>query len=193
MLFLAALLFFLIFPYDARLLATVHFWHRQPEMVARRVSYFLGTWGDYPTYNLPLAVLIWAYGVWKKNRTWQRIALVCFFGATFAGLFADCFRLTVGRARPDSHVLNGFYGFGYAFRGGYQSFPSGHAASVFGTAISLLIVCRPLGIITTLYALAVVWARMELNRHYPSDVVVGTMIGIYFGVMCGWAGRRFQL
>jgi membrane-associated phospholipid phosphatase len=188
-LLIAAMLAALILPYDERLLATLHFWHRQPELVAQRIAYALGTWGDYPTYNLPLALLIWIYGVWTKSSAWRRIAVVCFLGATLAGLFDDCFRLSLGRPRPDAHVTDAFYGFGYAFQGRYQSFPSGHAASVFGTAISLLIVCRPLGIVTTIFALAVVWARMELNRHYPSDVAVGSVIGIYFGAMVGWAAQ----
>ena len=47
----------------------------------------------------------------------------------------------------------------------------------------------PLGLITTAYALAVVWARMELYRHYPSDVIVGSIIGIYFGLMVGYGSK----
>ncbi len=189
MLLLAAVLAALILPIDERLLASLHFWHRGPEQVAQNIAFALGTWGDYPTYNLPLAGLIWIYGLRTKSSTWRRIAVTCFLGATLAGLFDDCFRLTLGRPRPDAHVPDGFYGLACAFQSRYQSFPSGHAAAVFGTAISLLFVCRPLGIVTTIYALAVVWARMELNRHYPSDVAVGSVIGIYFGIMVGWAAR----
>jgi membrane-associated phospholipid phosphatase len=47
----------------------------------------------------------------------------------------------------------------------------------------------PLGIVTTIFAFAVVWARMELDRHYPSDVVVGAIIGIYFGLMVGFGAK----
>ena len=117
------------------------------------------------------------------------MAVVCFLGATLAGLFDDCLRLTLGRPRPDAHILDGFYGIEYTLQGKYQSFPSGHAAAVFGTAISLLIVRWRLGLLATLFALAVVWARMELNRHYPSDVAVGSVIGIYFGAMVGFGAR----
>jgi len=35
----------------------------------------------------------------------------------------------------------------------------------------------------------VVWARMELDRHYPSDVAVGSVIGIYFGLLVGLGAR----
>lgn len=185
----ALLLGALTWPHDQSLLAKLHFWPDEQEREAQRIAYFLGTWGDYLTYNLPLAVVIWLYGVWSKSSAWRRIAIVCFLGATLAGLFDDCFRLTLGRPRPDAHVADGFYGIAYTFQGKYQSFPSGHAAAVFGTAASLLVVEFPLGLITAAYALAVVWARMELYRHYPSDVIVGSIVGIYFGLMIGFGAK----
>ncbi len=44
-------------------------------------------------------------------------------------------------------------------------------------------------LVTTLIAAAVVWARMELGRHYPSDVLVGAIIGIYFGLLVGYGAK----
>lgn len=178
-----------IWPHDQALLAKIHFWRGGQEDAARRIAWFLGTWGDYPTYNLPLALAIWLYGVGTKSSTWRRVAVICFLGATLAGLFDDFFRLTLGRPRPDAHMADGFYGITYAFRGGFQSFPSGHAAAVFGAAAALLVTELPLGLLTTIFALSVVWARMELYRHYPSDVVVGSIIGIYFGLLVGFGAK----
>jgi membrane-associated phospholipid phosphatase len=179
----------LIWPHDQALLAQMHFWHGEQQNVARSLAWVLGTWGDYPTYNVPLALAIWLYGAATKSSAWQRVAVICFLGATLAGLFDDCFRLTLGRPRPDTlmrtHIPDGFYGVTYAFSGGFQSFPSGHAAAVFGTAAALIVTDLPLGFLTTAFALGVVWARLELDRHYPSDVVVGSIIGIYFGLMVG--------
>jgi membrane-associated phospholipid phosphatase len=179
----------LIFPHDRSLLETVHFWKGGRSDEARQVAWYLGTWGDYPTYNLPLALLIWIYGAATRSSAWRRIAIICFLGATFAGLFDDFFRLTLGRARPDANLPDRFYGIAYAFSGGFQSFPSGHAAAVFGTAAALIVTDLPLGLLTTLFALAVVWARLELYRHYPSDVAVGSVIGIYFGLLVGLGAK----
>jgi membrane-associated phospholipid phosphatase len=181
-----------VFPHDVELLQGLHFWNDTQEKTARSIAWFLGTWGDYPTYNLPLALLIWLYGAWRKSSTWRRIAVVCLLGATLAGLFDDFFRLTLGRPRPDAHMPDGFYGITYAFSGGFQSFPSGHAAAVFGASIALLAVHRPLGLLTTAFAFAVVWARMELYRHYPSDVIVGSIFGLYFGFMVGSGARLLR-
>ena len=180
----------LLFPHDASLLEKLHFWQGDRETAARKIAWYLGTWGDYPTYNVPLALAIWFYGVGRKSSGWCRVAMICFLGATLAGLFDDFFRLSFGRARPDTHLPDHFYGIMYAFSGGFQSFPSGHAASVFGAATALLVTDLPLGFVTTAFALAVVWARMELERHYPSDVVVGSIIGIYFGLMVGFGAKR---
>jgi membrane-associated phospholipid phosphatase len=178
-----------VWPHDQIWLRQLHFWPENEEKIARRISWYLGTWGDYPTYNLPLALAFWLYGVWRKSRTWRRLAVIALLGGTLAGLFDDFFRLTLGRPRPDAGVPDGFYGLAYAFQGKYESFPSGHAAAVFGTAAALLVTDWPVGIITTLFALSVVWARMELYRHYPSDVLVGSAIGIYFGLMTGWGAK----
>jgi membrane-associated phospholipid phosphatase len=179
----------LIWPYDQTLLAQLHFWPGAEEDGAHNLGRFLSTWGDYFTYNVPLALAIWLYGVATKSSTWRRIAVICFLGATLAGLFDDCFRLTLGRPRPDAHMPDHFYGIPTAWKGGFQSFPSGHAAAVFGAAAALLVTDLPLGILTTVYALGVVWARMEIYRHYPSDVTVGAMVGLYFGLMIGWGAK----
>ncbi len=179
----------LIWPHDRQLLETVHWWCRGEKQWAEEAAWYFSTWGDYLTYNVPLALAIWLYGVATKSSAWRRAAVICFLGATLAGLFNDCFRLTLGRPRPDAHMHDGFYGITYAFRGGFQSFPSGHAASVLGMACALLVTEFPLGVITTAFALAVVWARMELERHYPSDVAVGSVIGIYFGLLVGFGAK----
>jgi undecaprenyl-diphosphatase len=183
-----------VYPHDHAWLAAIQCFRGQAEQTAHGMAWELGRWGDYPTYNLPLAVLLWLYGIWKKSRAWRRIAVVCFLGASLAGLFDDCFRLTVGRPRPDApHAIDGFYGPAKALLGRYQSFPSGHAASDIGMAVALLFVCRPLGLVTLAYAFAVIWGRMELNKHYPSDVMVGSIVGLYFGVLVGAAGGRRRL
>jgi len=182
----------LVWPHDRQLLETVHWWCRGDKDCARKAAWYLGAWGDYPTYNVPLALVIWLYGVGTKSSAWRRVAMICFLGATLAGLFDDFFRLTLGRPRPDAHMPDGFYGIAYAFRGGFQSFPSGHAAAVFGAAAALLVTDLPLGLLTTAFALGVVWARMELDRHYPSDVVVGSIIGIYFGLMIGFGAKSHR-
>ena len=154
-------------PVDLDLLNALHFLHGTREETAQQISRSLSKWGDYPQYNVTLAVLLWIYGALTKNRAWRRAAMICFLAASFAGLFNDIFRFTVGRPRPETHLPDGFYGFTDAMHGTYQSFPSGHAATVFGTAAALLVTDLPLGLITTLYALAVVWGPIGTKPPLP--------------------------
>ncbi len=176
-------------PHDRALLGQLHSLPVFRDPASFRFARFLGTWGDYPTYNLPLVIVLWLYGTIAKKRTYRRLAVICFLGATMAGGFDDCFRLTLGRPRPEANLPDGFYGLPAAFHARYQSFPSGHAAAVFGTAMSLLATDLPLGAITTLYAILVVWARMETSWHFPSDVLVGSSIGLFFGLLAGVGSR----
>jgi membrane-associated phospholipid phosphatase len=186
---LSVLLAWIFFPLDSGLLDQLHSLYPAHDAQARQVAWFFGTFGDYPTYNLPLSLGLWLYGCVAQKSAWRRLAVICFLGGTFAGVLDDCFRLTLGRPRPDAHMPDGFYGFPEAFRGRCQSFPSGHAAAVFGTSMALLMVDRPLGILTTIYSFAVIWARMELYRHYPSDVLVGALLGIWLGLLVGCGAR----
>ncbi len=57
----------LLFPHDAELLAQLHTSAFSRQDSTLRAAAFLGTWGDYPTYNLPLALAIWLYGHWRKS------------------------------------------------------------------------------------------------------------------------------
>lgn len=190
----AVILALLLFPHDRALLIRLHAWPVMQDVAVQKMARALGFWGDYPTYNLPLALMIWGFGVWRKSRVWRRIGIVCLLGGTLAGLLDDCFRLTLGRARPDANMPDGFYGLPAAFRSSFQSFPSGHAAAVSGTAAALLVICRPLGWIAAGFALLVIWARMEIYRHYPSDIAVGALVGISMGLFVGYgAGFKRQI
>ena len=182
----------LIYPQDRAWLAGMHVFQGDAEKTAHALSRQLGYWGDYPTYNLPVAILLWGYGTWKKNRAWRVAGLVCLLSASLAGLIDDLFKFSLGRPRPDAGMADGFYGTGRGIHGNYRSFPSGHSASDVGMGLALLGVNRPLGVLATAYGFLVAWSRMELNRHYPSDVVVGVIIGIYCGVMVGAAGRGMK-
>lgn len=186
---LAAAACLALFPRDAGLLAALHCGTPEQERAARHVAHFFSTWGDYLTYNVPFALAVWLYGAWRRSPFWQRVALAAFLGATLAGLFDDGLRLTLGRPRPDTHLPDHFYGLPQALRGGYQSFPSGHTASVVGMAVALLATEARLGLPAALFALGVMWGRLELDRHWPSDVAVGFLIGLYFGLMVGLGMR----
>ncbi len=63
--------------------------------------------------------------------------------------------------------------------GGSYSMPSGHTSSAFSTATSLSLNFRKWYVVAPAYtyAAAVGYSRMYLGVHYPSDVIVGAILG----------------
>jgi membrane-associated phospholipid phosphatase len=115
--------------------------------------------GDIGQYALPAAAL--GAALWQKD--WKG----CFqLGAAYAATLAVTYALkySIHQDRPD---------------GGDQSFPSGHTSSAFCGASFLAIRYGPAwGIPAYAAATLVGWSRIEANKHFPEDVVVGAAIGI---------------
>ncbi|MBE3085453.1 MAG: phosphatase PAP2 family protein [Bacteroidetes bacterium] len=63
--------------------------------------------------------------------------------------------------------------------GGSPSFPSGHTSMAFATATSLTLAYPKWYIIVPSYTWAstVGYSRMHLGVHYPSDVLIGALVG----------------
>ncbi|MDR3264026.1 MAG: phosphatase PAP2 family protein [Clostridiales bacterium] len=66
---------------------------------------------------------------------------------------------------------------------GDYSFPSGHSASAFAFAVSVLIFNKKIGIPAVILAFAVALSRLYLYVHYPSDVLSGIIIGILLALV----------
>jgi membrane-associated phospholipid phosphatase len=66
------------------------------------------------------------------------------------------------------------------------SFPSHHTAQAFCTATSLSLAYPKWYIIVTSYtwASAVAYSRLHLGEHYPSDVLMGAIIGTGSAIIC---------
>jgi membrane-associated phospholipid phosphatase len=86
-------------------------------------------------------------------------------------------KLIVRRPRP---VLEGLPPLGGAPSS--LSFPSAHATSSFAVATAMTRVA-PLGALAFVLALALALGRPYLGMHYPSDVLVGALLGILLGLL----------
>ena len=155
-------------------------WHG----LARWLSY----WGSYQTGTVIVAALLWLAGRVRHHTRWQVAALACVLGASLAGIEVNVVRFTAGRARPNAKAPAGWYG--PHFDQQYASFPSAHSATAFGTASALAVAMPPVGIPLLAVADGVAWSRLALGRHYPSDVWVGSWVGLLNGAVLGFAARR---
>lgn len=114
----------------------------------------------------------------------------------FAGLMGALLALFVGRAmqlflpfrpRPMNHPALGFQlPVGIDQRmGDMSSFPSDHAALFFSLATILSMVWPLLGVLAGLEATVMICLpRAYLGFHYPSDLLVGALIGVLSVVLC---------
>lgn len=75
----------------------------------------------------------------------------------------------------------------------WLSFPSGHTSTAFCTATSLSLRYRKWYVLAPayLYAGSVGWARMYQGVHYPSDVLVGALVGAG-SAWLGWKAQKWM-
>jgi membrane-associated phospholipid phosphatase len=131
---------------------------------------------------------LWAAGKLRHRRTEELIGLRAVEAIVVSGLVGGAVKGVAGRARPDeaptrprSFVL----GRGIGDREQFQSFPSGHATAAFAFAAAVhaewgrLSPRRPRWVGPALWSVAALSAasRVYHDRHWTSDVIVGSAIG----------------
>src|SRR5262249_13033156 len=122
-----------------------------------------------------LAVICRGLGLARLHDTaW--LAVLTFSGA---GITEFAVKHLVSRARPDAGLAS-MAVLGPGFTPDVDSFPSGHATSVF--AVATIFASAYPRVAGPAYALAAAIAlgRVYLQRHYLSDIAAGAMIGILF-------------
>ena len=63
------------------------------------------------------------------------------------------------------------------------SFPSGHTLSGISSALIIFKDDRRIGIPALILAVMIAFSRLYLYVHFPTDVLVGTLMGILFGIL----------
>lgn len=70
------------------------------------------------------------------------------------------------------------------------SFPSGHTASSFAAATALTAFYPKAAPLAFLMAGGVGASRVHLGHHFPSDVVVGSVLGMVTGALTAWVIKK---
>ncbi|HYM18956.1 MAG TPA: phosphatase PAP2 family protein [Micropepsaceae bacterium] len=88
-------------------------------------------------------------------------------------------KIFLGRRRPRDDVEHGLYGFRYfTWQLQYDSFPSGHAMTIFSVAVLASIIVPKLAPLWFGIALSLSVTRAMLIAHFLSDVLIGAALGI---------------
>ena len=137
---------------------------------------------NWSALMLTILVLRRAWGPFLR---WQKVLLV----ACVSLIVADDFRISLGdvfgRYWPEtwthdnpSLIGTGTYGF-HPFQRGDDigSFPSGHAARIFGFATVWMIAMPTSRVAATLICAPMLVSLVAMNYHFVSDVIAGSVLG----------------
>jgi membrane-associated phospholipid phosphatase len=133
-----------------------------------------------------MPILITGIGLIKKDSAMTRKGL--YVGVSVASSLTLTFIMKYAINRPRPYVT-------YPFLDNQKtesdpSFPSGHTSSSFAFATSLSLAHPKWYIIAPAYTYATLtaYARMHLGVHYPSDVIVGAVVG----TGCAWLSHHLN-
>lgn len=126
------------------------------------------------------------------------VALAARFGFLFLaigapGLFTTIVKRMIGRARPYvGGYDNPFLYKPFIWRPEYASMPSGHSTTAVAAAIAIGAVWPRARPVMWLYALTIMFSRIVLTAHHPSDVLAGALVGGLGALMIrrAFAARR---
>jgi membrane-associated phospholipid phosphatase len=158
--------------------------------------------GKSQWYLVPAAVIFLAVGLydWSHGGVRKKARLAFVFGqaayvflsVASAGIFVNIVKVLAGRARPIAiDRLSAWHfdplSFGYVS----ASFPSGHSATV-GAVVGILMVWYPRwSILIVELGLFFAATRIAALAHYPSDVITGFAVGVFFSIIIArWLARR---
>jgi membrane-associated phospholipid phosphatase len=158
--------------------------HPELDSLARGLS----RWGEFHLAPFIVFGALALVGWILKRRAMLYAVCASFLGGATAGIIVMVAKVVFGRPRPYVDAVDGFYWF--KFGHDWASFPSGHSAHCFGMAVGLSIVLPWTWPFTLLAAAAVAWSRYQLDRHYPTDILMGLWVGVAAGLVFGLAARR---
>jgi undecaprenyl-diphosphatase len=101
-----------------------------------------------------------------------------FIAIGLPSLFATIVKRMIGRARP--YVGGHDDPFAYrpfVWRPEYASLPSGHSTAVAAAAIAIGVLWPRMRGVMWLYALTIMFSRIVVMAHHPSDVLAGALVG----------------
>ena len=150
--------------------------------------------------NIPFMIvsfgIVVAYMIWKRHRLWKPLLFALLVAIIIDSVVNEWFFKTIlvhfGIFRPRPWTIHpDILGIGHHFMD--SSFPSSHMA--FTTLMAIIVTYferrfLPYGVII----IVLMWlSRIHNGMHYPSDVLVGTLMGIIYGFLGLFLMKRFWL
>jgi membrane-associated phospholipid phosphatase len=122
---------------------------------------------------------IWLWGATPLLRLWADTSLAYLASLAIGSAILHTVKTLLGRRRPKDELELKLYGFRpLHFDPQYDSFPSGHALTIFCVAVIASAVSPALAGLWFAIALYLALTRAFLNAHFLSDVFIGSAVGL---------------
>ena len=165
---------------DRELFLAINGWHAP--MFDNIMYYVSQIWVFVPVF------VYWLYMVFNRYGLKKLLILLGFLGllVLLTDQTSNITKHTIKRYRPTHnleiqskvHIVN-------EYKGGLYGFFSGHSTKTFGVAMLLFLIFRKESLVFRLlffgWAALTAYSRIYLGVHYPSDIFVGFVVGIFWG------------
>lgn len=148
----------------------------------------------FPTW-IPLFVLIIVLLFWKNSKKeafWMLLSYVSMLTVLSMAIFLT--KQFVGRLRPNNDETINLL-IRIVHQAGDYSFFSGHAASSFSIAtLTVLFLQKKFRWIhlVWIYPILFSFSRIYVGVHYPTDIIVGTLVGMLFAWLFCRMHQKFR-
>ena len=147
-------------------------------------------WYASESWHTYFLVAIIAYSVYRKStpRRMLEFLLGCAIVVACADLSTNVIKHSVKRYRPSHNLeIKSEIHSVRDYKGGEYGFYSSHSANTFGLVTFMFFfinwIQRRYKFLLFFYPALVAYSRMYLGVHYPSDVFIGMLAGLFFGTL----------
>lgn len=168
----------LLFLFDQTIRVLISIIRIDPIMNIMGLTSDVGSWG----YLSVIAAALWGFGNTRKNKKLKMAGEYGFLSILISRLIVEILKHLVGRPRPSVFDSEGLH-IGFSLAKGYDSFPSGHAASSFAFAYMLSRIYPERDYLFYIAASLISFSRIYLDTHFASDIFAGGLLGLISGMI----------
>ena len=160
----------------------IHRWSQeQQSFSSKRAARFFSTFGN-GAFLVGLSAALYLSGELSDNQKLRKTALLSLESFGTSTVIVLSLKFIAGRARPQSGKSRDTFR-PFSTKANYLSFPSGHSSAAFSVATVVASESDIFFIDALAYGLAslVALSRVNSNKHWASDVFIGSAIGYFVG------------
>ncbi len=153
-------------------------------------SFFMGLSNTEEGISVLLPIGIYTAGLIKKDSLSKQHGMMMVGGLVINTIVTIGLKQSFRRARP----FNQYDDIENLVEEDSYSFPSGHTSTAFTTATSLSLAYPKWYIIAPAYlwATSIGYSRLHLGVHYPSDVLIGALVGTGSAWLSSYLTKKIQ-